>query len=119
MKLYVKRVFVTDDCAELVPQWLRFLRGLVDSEDLPLNISREMLQNNPLLARMRTAIVRRVLGELTKRAEAEPESYAGFWENFGPVVKEGIYEDPENRDEILKLARPATARSRSRPMSDG
>ena len=105
VKLYVKRVFVTDDCAELVPQWLRFLRGLVDSEDLPLNISREMLQNNPLLARMRTAIVRRVLGELTKRAEAEPESYAGFWENFGPVVKEGIYEDPENRDEILKLAR--------------
>ena len=105
VKLYVKRVFVTDDCAELIPQWLRFLRGLVDSEDLPLNISREMLQNNPLLARMRTAIVRRVLGELGKKAEAEPGSYAGFWENFGPVLKEGVYEDPENRDEILKLAR--------------
>ena len=105
VKLYVKRVFVTDDCAELLPQWLRFLRGMVDSEDLPLNISREMLQNNPLLARMRTAIVRRVLGELGKKAEAEPESYAGFWENFGPVLKEGLYEDIENRDEILKLAR--------------
>ena len=105
VKLYVKRVFVTDDCAELVPQWLRFLRGLVDSEDLPLNISREMLQNNPLLARMRTAIVRRVLGELAKKAEAEPESYAAFWENFGPVLKEGLYEDADNRDEILKLAR--------------
>ncbi len=105
VKLYVKRVFVTDDCAELVPQWLRFLRGLVDSEDLPLNISREMLQNNPLLARMRAAIVRRVLGELAKKAEAEPEDYAAFWENFGPVLKEGLYEDPDNRGEILKLAR--------------
>ena len=105
VRLYVKRVFVTDDCAGLLPQWLRFLRGLVDSEDLPLNISREMLQNNPLLARMRTAIVRRVLGELAKKAEAEPESYAAFWENFGSVLKEGIYEDAENRDEILKLAR--------------
>ena len=105
VKLYVKRVFVTDDCAELLPQWLRFLRGLVDSEDLPLNISREMLQNNPLLARMRTAIVRRVLSELSRKAEDEPESYAEFWENFGPVLKEGLYEDVENRDEILKLAR--------------
>jgi molecular chaperone HtpG len=105
VKLFVKRVFVTDDCAELVPQWLRFLRGLVDSEDLPLNISREMLQNNPLLARMRTAIVRRVLGELSKKAEAEPAGYAEFWENFGPVLKEGLYEDEANRDEILKLAR--------------
>ncbi len=105
VKLYVKRVFVTDDCAELIPQWLRFLRGLVDSEDLPLNISREMLQNNPLLARMRTAIVRRVLSELSRKAEDEPESYAEFWENFGPVLKEGLYEDIENRDEILKLAR--------------
>ena len=105
VKLYVKRVFVTDDCAELVPQWLRFLRGLVDSEDLPLNISREMLQNNPLLARMRSAIARRVLGELAKKAGAEPESYAAFWENFGPVLKEGLYEDADNRDEILELAR--------------
>ena len=105
VKLFVKRVFVTDDCAELVPQWLRFLRGLVDSEDLPLNISREMLQNNPLLARMRTAIVRRVLGELSKKAGAEPVAYAEFWENFGPVLKEGIYEDEANREEILKLAR--------------
>ena len=105
VKLFVKRVFVTDDCAELVPQWLRFLRGLVDSEDLPLNISREMLQNNPLLARMRTAIVRRVLGELSKKAGAEPAAYAEFWENFGPVLKEGIYEDEANREEILKLAR--------------
>ncbi len=105
VKLYVKRVFVTDDCAELVPQWLRFLRGLVDSEDLPLNISREMLQNNPLLARMRAAIVRRVLGELAKKAEAEPEDYAAFWENFGPVLKEGLYEDPDNRGELLGLAR--------------
>ncbi len=105
VKLYVKRVFVTDDCADLVPRWLRFLHGLVDSEDLPLNISREMLQNNPLLARMRTAITKRVLGELGKKAEAEPEAYAAFWDNFGAVLKEGAYEDPDNRDEILKLAR--------------
>ena len=105
IKLYVKRVFITDDCHELVPPWLRFLSGIVDSEDLPLNVSREMLQNNPMVVAIRTAITRRTLGELEKKAEAAPEEYATFWDNFGAVLKEGIYEDTENRDAIVKLAR--------------
>ena len=105
VKLYVRRVFITDDAQELLPPYLRFLRGVVDSEDLPLNVSREMLQHNPVLARMRGQIVKRVLGELAKKAKDEPAEYAKFWENFGAVLKEGIYEDRENRDAILELAR--------------
>jgi molecular chaperone HtpG len=105
VKLYVRRVFITDECKELVPPWLRFLNGLIDSEDLPLNVSREMLQNNPTLARIRSALVKRVLGELKKKAEKAAEEYAGFWENFGAVLKEGLYEDQDNRDDILKLVR--------------
>jgi molecular chaperone HtpG len=110
VKLYVRRVFITDDCKELVPPWLRFLNGLIDSEDLPLNVSREMLQNNPTLARIRSALVKRVLSELKKKAEKAPDEYKGFWENFGAVLKEGLYEDVEYRDDLLKLARfPSTA----------
>ena len=105
VKLYVKRVFITDDCAELIPAYLRFLKGVVDSEDLPLNISREMLQNNPLLAKIRGAIVKRVLAELKKRAEADAEDYARFWTAFGAVLKEGLYEDLGRRDELLPLLR--------------
>ncbi len=105
VKLYVKRVFITDKCEELVPAWLRFLRGLIDSEDIPLNVSRELLQTNPMVNRIRKALVSRVLGELEKKAEKETDSFNEFWTNFGPVMKEGIYEDPENRDAILKLAR--------------
>ena len=105
VKLYVKRVFITDDCEELIPAYLRFLKGVVDSEDLPLNISREMLQNNPLLAKIRGAIVKRVLAELKKRAEADAEDYAVFWTAFGAVLKEGLYEDLGRRDELLPLLR--------------
>ena len=105
VKLYVKRVFVTDDCQPLLPAYLRFLKGIVDSEDLPLNVSREMLQANPMLTRMRTQIVKRVLGELAKKAKDAPGEYATFWENFGAVLKEGLYEDREQRDELLTLAR--------------
>jgi molecular chaperone HtpG len=105
LKLYVRRVFITDKCEELSPRWLRFLRGLVDSEDLPLNVSREMLQTNPTLARIRTALIRRVLGELKKKAEKKPEEYATFWENFGAVLKEGLYEDFEHREALLALTR--------------
>ena len=93
LKLYVRRVFITDDCQELLPPWLRFVRGVIDSEDLPLNVSREMLQSNPMLARIRGQIVKRVLGELQKKAKEVPEEYAKFWENFGAVLKEGLYED--------------------------
>jgi molecular chaperone HtpG len=105
LKLYVKRVFITDHCEELLPLWLRFVKGLVDSEDLPLNISREMLQHNPVLTKIRQGLVKRVLDYLKKRAESEPDAYAAFWNNFGAVLKEGIYEDAEHKDALLKLAR--------------
>ena len=105
VKLYVRRVFITDDCADILPGYLRFLQGIVDSEDLPLSISREMLQHNPLLAKIRAALVKRSLSELAKLAEKEPESYADFWKDFGPVLKEGLYEDQEQRETLLKLAR--------------
>jgi molecular chaperone HtpG len=105
LKLYVRRVFITDDCQELLPPWLRFVRGVIDSEDLPLNISREMLQSNPMLARIRGQIVKRALAELQKKAKDAPEEYAKFWENFGAVLKEGLYEDRDERDPLLALAR--------------
>ena len=105
LKLYVKRVFITGECADLVPSWLRFLRGVVDSEDLPLNISREMLQNNPVVAKIRAGLVRRVLDALARKAKEEPESYASFWDRFGPVLKEGLYESGADRDALLKLCR--------------
>ncbi|GLQ07801.1 molecular chaperone HtpG [Sneathiella chinensis] len=105
LQLYVKRVFITDECEELIPPYLRFLRGIVDSEDLPLNVSREMLQNNPVLRKIRSGLVKKVLGELEKRASKDTDGYLAFWSNFGAVLKEGIYEDMENSDRILKLAR--------------
>jgi molecular chaperone HtpG len=109
VKLYVRRVFITDDCKELVPGYLRFLRGVVDSSDLPLNISREMLQSNPLLAKIRGNLVKRVLAELEKKSGED--GYLTFWDNFGPVLKEGLYEDFEQHDAILKLARFRTTAS--------
>jgi len=105
VKLYVKRVFITDQADGLVPPWLRFLRGVIDSEDLPLNISREMLQNNPMLAKIRHGVTKRVLSELNKLASDQPEAYAKVWENFGAVLKEGLYEDIENRADLSKLVR--------------
>ena len=108
VKLYVKRVFITDDCAGLVPPYLRFLRGVIDTEDLPLNVSREMLQSNPLVAKIRGAVVKRVLGELKRKAEKAPEDYAPFWNNFGAVLKEGLYEDEAQREALLELARFAS-----------
>ncbi len=105
VKLYVRRIFITDEAEGLIPSYLRFLRGVVDSEDLPLNISREMLQNSPLMRHMNQAVTRRVLTELKKKADKKPEEYAEFWENFGSVLKEGLYEDHERRDELLELVR--------------
>ena len=105
LKLYVKRVFITDEAPELVPAWLRFLRGVVDSEDLPLNLSREMLQRNPVLRRIRDGLVRRVLGELKTKAEEDKEGYETFWDAFGPVLKEGLYEESGQREALLELAR--------------
>jgi molecular chaperone HtpG len=105
VKLYVRRVFITDEGTESVPSYLRFLRGVVDSEDLPLNVSREMLQSNPVVARMRRQITGRVLTELTKKATEAAEDYEIFWDNFGAVLKEGLYEDRDQRDALLSLAR--------------
>jgi molecular chaperone HtpG len=109
-KLYVRRVFITDE-AEMLPAYLRFVRGVIDSEDMPLNLSREMLQHNPTVAKIRKAVTGKVLSELTKHAENEPESYAKIWESFGPVIKEGIYEDMERRDALFELARFRTLNS--------
>jgi molecular chaperone HtpG len=108
IKLYVRRVYITDD-AELLPAYLRFVRGVVDSEDLPLNVSREMLQNSPQVAQIRNAVTGRVLGELENAAEKEPDKYAKIWEAFGPVLKEGLYEDHERRTQLLGLARFASS----------
>jgi molecular chaperone HtpG len=105
VKLYVRRVFITDDMEGLMPRFLRFVRGVVDSEDLQLNVSRETLQHSPVLAKIRKDLVKRVLDELERRAKAEDGGYAGFWENFGSVLKEGIYEDHEQRERLLELAR--------------
>ena len=105
VRLYVRRVFITDDCEALLPSYLRFVRGVVDTEDLPLNVSRELLQDSPILAKIGSAVVKRVLRELEKRAGKKPEEYAEFWGNFGSVLKEGIYEDAARRDQLLKLAR--------------
>jgi molecular chaperone HtpG len=105
VKLYVRRVFITDEGTGLLPPYLRFLRGIVDSEDLPLNVSREMLQSNPMATRIRQQLTRRVLSELAKKASEAADEYEKFWDNFGAVLKEGLYEDREHRDELLGLAR--------------
>ena len=105
VKLYVKRVFITDQAEALLPSYLRFLRGIVDSEDLALNISRESIQHDPKIARIRSGLVKRVLAELKKKADKEADAYAAFWLNFGAVLKEGVYEDFANRDAILALSR--------------
>ncbi len=110
VKLYVKRVFITDD-AEILPRYLRFVRGLVDSADLPLNISREMIQESPLLAAIKKNVLGRVLGDLGKLADSDAEAYGKLWDEFGSVLKEGIYEDHERRDELLALARFRTTAS--------
>jgi molecular chaperone HtpG len=110
MKLYVRRVFITDD-SELLPRWLRFVRGLVDSNDLPLNVSREMIQESPILAAIRKGLTSRILGDLEKLAENDKPTFESVWEAFGPVIKEGIYEDFERREQLLKLARFKTTTS--------
>src|ERR1700734_707989 len=107
VKLYVRRVFIADD-AELLPAYLRFIRGVIDSEDLPLNISREMLQNNPQLAQIRKAVTGRVVGEFETLSDKEPETFAKIWDAFGPAIKEGLYEDFERREKLLALSRFTT-----------
>jgi molecular chaperone HtpG len=115
VKLYVRRVFIADD-ADLLPAYLRFIRGVIDSEDLPLNISREMLQNNPQLVQIRRAVTGRVIGELESLSEKEPENFAKIWDAFGPVIKEGIWEDFERREKLLALSRFTTTAGEKRSL---
>jgi molecular chaperone HtpG len=115
VKLYVRRVFITDD-ADLLPAYLRFIRGVVDSEDLPLNISREMLQNNPQLAQIRKAVATRVISELEQLSEKEPDNFNKIWDGFGAVIKEGLYEDFERREKLLGLSRFTTTSGERRSL---
>ncbi len=110
LKLYIKRVFVMDAAEELLPNYLRFVRGVVDADDLPLNVSREMLQHNRKLERIRASCVKRVLDMIEKLASKEPEKFATFWKAFGNTLKEGIVEDAGNRERIAKLLRFASTR---------
>ncbi len=110
MKLYVRRVFITDE-TPILPRYLRFVRGLVDSDDLPLNVSREMIQQSPILAAIQKGVSNRILSELDKLAANEGERYLAIWDAFGPVLKEGLYEDYARRETLLGLARFKTTTS--------
>lgn len=105
VRLYVKRVFITDHCEGLVYPWLRFLRGVIDSEDLPLNISREMLQHNPVIAKIRSSVAKRILTDLARLAKEDAPAFATFWGQFGAVLKEGLYDAYEHRDELFDVVR--------------
>jgi molecular chaperone HtpG len=105
VKLYVRRVFITQAIEGLLPPYLRFLRGVVECQDLPLNISREMLQADPRLAKVRQGLTKKIISELNKKAKDDETAYRQFWQSFGAVLKEGLYDEPERREDLLKLAR--------------
>ncbi len=105
VKLYVKRIFIMDDCKELLPEYLRFVKGIIDSEDLPLNISREMLQKNQVVEKIRKSVVGKILGRLKDMAKKEPDNYAAFWREFGAVLKEGVHTDQDNKEALQELLR--------------
>lgn len=109
VKLYVKRVFITDDDKELLPQYLRFIRGIIDSEDLPLNVSREILQQNKILANIKSASTKKILSEIENLSKDE-EKYKTFHNEFGKLLKEGLYSDYENKDKLLNLCRFTTTK---------
>ena len=111
IKLYINRVFITDDEKELMPTYLRFLRGVIDSKDLPLNVSREILQSNAVMTKIKNASVKKVLSELSKMAKKDKEKYASFYAEFGNVLKEGLYNDFDNREKILELLKFNTLNS--------
>jgi len=113
IKLYAKRVFIMEDNEELMPMYLRFIKGVIDTADLSLNVSREILQGNKVVDTIRKASVSRILKELEKMAKNKPEKYADFWKEFGMVMKEGVVEDPSNKDKIASLLRFATTKSDS------
>lgn len=105
VRLYVKRVFITDDCEGLMYPWLRFVRGIIDSADLPLNISREMLQHNPVIAKIRMGVARKILSELNDLSKKDIEAFYTFWGQFGAVIKEGLYDAHELREDLFKICR--------------
>ncbi len=113
LKLYVQRVFIMDDAEQFLPLYLRFVRGVIDSGDLPLNVSRELLQSHPSLDAIRSALTKRVLGMLEKMAANEPDDYQKFWDEFGEVLKEGLAEDHANRDKLMGLLRFTTSKDTS------
>jgi molecular chaperone HtpG len=113
LKLYVRRVFIMDDAEQFLPMYLRFFRGVLDSNDLPLNVSRELLQQDSEVEAMRSALTKRALDLLVRLAKDEPDKYATFWKEFGPVLKEGAGEDPSNREKILPLLRFASTHDES------
>ncbi|NQV65203.1 MAG: molecular chaperone HtpG, partial [SAR86 cluster bacterium] len=117
LKLYVQRVFIMDEAEQFLPLYLRFVKGVIDSNNLPLNVSREILQKNPSIDAMRSALTKRVLDMLEKLAKKEPEQYQTFWSEFGQVIKEGVAEDFANKDKIAKLLRFATTHSDSKDQS--
>jgi len=110
VRLYVKKVYISDKIDSLVYPWLRFVRGVVDTQDLPLNISREMLQNNPVVAKMRSGITKKILSELDKLSKDDPTSFDTFWHQFGAVLKEGLYDAVEHRADIFRVCRFATTK---------
>lgn len=105
VRLYVKRVFIMDNCEELLPRWLRFVKGVIDSDDLPLNVSREILQDSALVRTIRKQVIRRVLDALAKVEKEDAEAYKSFWDNFGAVLKEGLHFDPTYKDKLAPLMR--------------
>ena len=113
VKLYVKRVFIMDDAEHLMPNYLRFIKGVVDSDDLPLNVSREILQQNKVIDRIRGASVKKILGKLEAMAKDQPEEYASFWKTFGQVLKEGPIEDFSNKERVARLLRFASTETNS------
>lgn len=113
VKLYVKRVFITDDEKELMPVYLRFVRGVIDSEDLPLNVSREILQHNRVMAKIKSSSVKKILSELESLKNKDREKYNAFWKEFGIPMKEGLYQDFENREKLLDLAMYKSTKSES------
>ena len=111
IKLYVQKIFITDDCEEIIPNWLRFVPGVIDSQDISLNISREMLQNNPVISKIKNGITNKILNELKTLSNKERDIYLNFWNNFGAVIKEGLYEFNDHHDKILPLLRFQTSES--------
>ena len=105
IKLYVQKVFISDECDEIMPNWLRFIPGVVDSQDISLNISREMLQNNPIIEKIKKGISNKVLNEINTIAKKDNAKFLDFWKNFGAVIKEGLYEFNDHHDKILNLLR--------------